>query len=291
MLRRKPLARKSRIGETRIRQLKPGEPLPDGEPRRYVSDRRGYVRLRWKVGTGEYVETYEHRLVAGMPDGEVHHGNEVKDDNRPENLHVLDKASHAAEHGARTSRRSKRHIEWGGLKSQQAFDKQQSRLAREAARREHVAGIAARYKTGETTIDIARSLGVNNSTISRALREAGIAPRNGKKAHQVGPTVRQIVQGRAGMRCERCDRNLTWGGGQVHHRRPRGAGGSRAADTNTAANLLLLCLACHEWVESNRAAAMACGLLVPSCTDPASVAVEITRGRVLLSEDGQALPA
>lgn len=285
------MTRKSRIGESRIRQLKPGEPVPEGEPRRYTSDSRGYVRLRWRVGKGEYVETYEHRLIAGLPAAEVHHDNEVKDDNRPENLHVLGKSEHAAEHGARASETASRWTQWGGLRSQVAYDKQQSRLAREAARREWVADVAARYRAGSSTTELAAQLGKSAGTISRALREAGQAPRRGRKtAYQAGPNARQLVHGRAGMRCERCDKNLTWGGGQIHHRRPRGMGGSRASDTNTPANLLLLCLLCHKWVEENRTAALADGLLVRSATNPEAVPVRLLHGWFGLDIDGSKHP-
>lgn len=65
----------------------------------------------------------------------------------------------------------------------------------------------------------------------------------------------------------------------IHHRRPRAAGGSRRPDTNSSANLLLLCPPCHESVESRRAEALECGWLVPQACDPASVAVLILRDR------------
>ena len=60
---------------------------------------------------------------------------------------------------------------------------------------------------------------------------------------------------------------------QIHHRRPRGAGGSKARDTNQAANGLALCAACHRMVESNREQALANGWLVLQGHDPAAVPV------------------
>jgi hypothetical protein len=80
-----------------ILQLKPGQPIPTGEPRRYTSDSRGYVRLRWKIAPGQYVETYEHRLVAGIPNAEVHHCDEDKTNNSKPNLKVMTKVAHRRE--------------------------------------------------------------------------------------------------------------------------------------------------------------------------------------------------
>jgi hypothetical protein len=50
------------------------------------------------VGVNSYVETYEHRLVAGLDAPEVHHINHVKDDNRPENLAPVSSLEHGAHH-------------------------------------------------------------------------------------------------------------------------------------------------------------------------------------------------
>lgn len=95
---------------------------------------------------------------------------------------------------------------------------------------------------------------------------------------------------RAGNRCERCGGRLdTWSGMSVHHRRPRGMGGTRRPDT--MANLLVLCgsgtTGCHGEVEANRFWARGAGLLVSQQRDPADVPVEAADGRLfVLGVDG-----
>lgn len=59
------------------------------------------------------------------------------------------------------------------------------------------------------------------------------------------------------------DRGRSW---SIHHRRPRGMGGTRTAWVGLAANGLTLCGSgvdgCHGWVETNRGVAVEDGLLV-----------------------------
>lgn len=64
---------------------------------------------------------------------------------------------------------------------------------------------------------------------------------------------------------------------QIHHRRPRGMGGTDRADANSMPNLLSLCLDCHAHIESHRAEAFRNGWLVHQRTNPALVAVLIER--------------
>lgn len=96
--------------------------------------------------------------------------------------------------------------------------------------------------------------------------------------------TRELVFLRAGGRCERCE----WieQPSQYHHRRPRGMGGSRAADTNTAANCLLLCHYCHTKVESDRDRSLALGLLVNQGKSPSETPVWRLRQWVLLDDYG-----
>lgn len=50
--------KRSAIGRTSIRRIAPGDPDPEGEPKRYANG-DGFVRLRWKIGPREYLERYE----------------------------------------------------------------------------------------------------------------------------------------------------------------------------------------------------------------------------------------
>lgn len=84
-------------------------------------------------------------------------------------------------------------------------------------------------------------------------------------------TVRNMVLRRADGRCERCA--LWTDAVQLHHRRPRGMGGSKRADTNSPANALALCRRCHADVESMRADAYELGYLVSSLLAPEMVPV------------------
>lgn len=70
--------------------------------------------------------------------------------------------------------------------------------------------------------------------------------------------------------CVRCGRHvahLTRGWAwSIHHRRPRGAGGTRLAWVDQAANGIILCgsgtTGCHGWVEKNRRASIDTGFLI-----------------------------
>lgn len=93
--------------------------------------------------------------------------------------------------------------------------------------------------------------------------------------------VRDLIRERAGDICERCGLRL---GKQAHHRRPRGAGGSRRDDTNTASNALWLCSECHIWVESNRTEALLHGFLVLQIASPRKSAVKY-RGQYIYLDD------
>jgi 5-methylcytosine-specific restriction protein A len=99
--------------------------------------------------------------------------------------------------------------------------------------------------------------------------------------------TRRAVQGRFGGRCARCGGP----GVTVHHRKPRGMGGTRDPAINYPSNLLWLCgngtTGCHGWIEHNRASARRSGWLVPYGRDPTQVPVRLwDRRLVLLDNDG-----
>lgn len=126
-----------------IRQLRPGERIPEAPPRRYLSS-HGYVRLRWKVGKASYVEVYEHRVFDGRVTAaaHVHHRNGVKSDNRTENLEPVTTAEHAAHH--------------------RAVDRDQ---------------VVRLYLSGLSMPRVAQAVGADHGYISRILRAEGVRAR------------------------------------------------------------------------------------------------------------------
>lgn len=107
------------------------------------------------------------------------------------------------------------------------------------------------------------------------------------------PEIRTIVITRAGYACEKCKGPLTnWDGMSVHHRKPRGMGGSKNADRPE--NLLALCgsgvTGCHGWVEKHRDEAYTRGLLLRTGYSPYTTPFRDDLGDWwLLFEDRRAL--
>lgn len=122
----------------------------------------------------------------------------------------------------------------------------------------------------------------------RKLRESRSAK---KPAPQGFPaSVKETVRARSGGICE-LD---SCGAAQVlHHRRPRGAGGTSLPWVNRAANALHLSDACHtDRVEAHRHRAYVNGWLVSMLGSAKSADVPVLyRGRwVLLRDDGSVKP-
>lgn len=109
------------------------------------------------------------------------------------------------------------------------------------------------------------------------------------------PDVVDAVYERAQHSCEVCTEAVGDRRGEdhhIHHRRPRAAGGSRRPDTNSPANLLLLCPECHRQIEGNREISFGMGWLLRQNQNPVEVRVLVQRDRwVYLTADARYLPA
>lgn len=106
--------------------------------------------------------------------------------------------------------------------------------------------------------------------------------------------VVRLVWARAGGCCERCGRDVSagWPGYSYHHRRIKGMGGDRRADTQEPQNIVLLCgsgtTGCHGYVHHDTTgAARAAGWLVSRWADPLVEPVRtFLHGPVLLDAEG-----
>lgn len=108
----------------------------------------------------------------------------------------------------------------------------------------------------------------------------------------VPQATRLLVYARAQERCEIC--GVYAYGGSLHHRRPRGMGGSKRPETNQASNLLLLCgsgtTGCHGTTEAARLDAIDAGRILRQGQTPADVPVLTRHGLVLLDDAGNYIP-
>lgn len=106
-------------------------------------------------------------------------------------------------------------------------------------------------------------------------------------SRKTGPdkaTVDMVFR-RSEGRCERCGVRE---GQQVHHRRPRGSGGTRDPHINATSNLVHVCFPCHSAIEANRTASLGGGWLLSrlSEVDAWSVPVSMWHGDCLLDNEG-----
>lgn len=100
--------------------------------------------------------------------------------------------------------------------------------------------------------------------------------------------TRDLIHHRAKGRCEKCGMPLPGGLAQIHHRRPRGMGGTKRKESGTAANGIYVHLKCHMDIESNRQAAFDNGWLVHQLAEPAVIPIKLWDGWFLLDDAGAA---
>lgn len=93
----------------------------------------------------------------------------------------------------------------------------------------------------------------------------------------------EVVLWRAEYRCERCGERPYE---QIHHRKPRGMGGSRNdPGINLPSNLICLCRVCHEWVERNRETSYEHGWLVRREHSPSATPVLVCGQKFVCLDD------
>ena len=92
--------------------------------------------------------------------------------------------------------------------------------------------------------------------------------------------VADLVVTRAGGVCERCRSRPAE---QIHHRRPRGMGGTKKPDV--ASNLVHICARCHREVERFRMQAIWDGWIVRQSHDPIRTPVRLMPGQWMVLDD------
>lgn len=106
--------------------------------------------------------------------------------------------------------------------------------------------------------------------------------------------IGHLLAVRTGGNCEACGGRPVAGYREmsIHHRQPRGMGGTSREEIHDLCNLLLVCagfsrglagvLGCHGELESKRLDAVEMGWIVPHPLDPADVPVTLFSGRRVL---------
>jgi 5-methylcytosine-specific restriction enzyme A len=100
--------------------------------------------------------------------------------------------------------------------------------------------------------------------------------------------TRNIIKERAGERCEMC--GVRCEAGQIHHRQPRGMGGSKERESRSAANGLYLHERCHFKIERNRSDGYQKGWLVHKWETSEDKPVLMWDGWKILGADGSLTP-
>ncbi|MGC0365048.1 5-methylcytosine-specific restriction protein A [Rhodococcus sp. 27YEA15] len=129
-------------------------------------------------------------------------------------------------------------------------------------------------------------------TSSARSRAKKTTPPPRKRTRDTGfpPAVKVLIHARSGGRCEVQQQCRGAVAVHIHHRRPRGSGGSTLAWVSGAANGVDVCLACHAFIESARAYSEGHGWLVSMNrrrrSDEVPVLLVHDSEPVLLADDG-----
>ncbi|GGL27518.1 HNH endonuclease [Phycicoccus endophyticus] len=103
-------------------------------------------------------------------------------------------------------------------------------------------------------------------------------------------SVRELIIQRDAHRCARCSALLLSAPHSIHHRKPRGAGGTRDHRSIDPRNGVLVCgtgtTGCHGWIESHRAAAYATGWLLRSYDQLDKPLITLDGHAIYLTDDG-----
>ncbi len=101
--------------------------------------------------------------------------------------------------------------------------------------------------------------------------------------------TRRLIAERAKGWCELCGLPLRTAA-QIHHRRPRGMGGTSSTEAQSPANGLWIHFKCHERVERFREQSLKNGWLVPQGHSPHRTPVLTSSGWRLLDDQGGSTP-
>lgn len=97
--------------------------------------------------------------------------------------------------------------------------------------------------------------------------------------------IREQIKNRAHGTCEVCGFTISYNA-QIHHRKPRGMGGTKSEQSGSMSNGLFVHPKCHAQIESDRNKAMSMGFLMYQGDDPSNVPVKLWYGWHYLNNDG-----
>lgn len=248
------------LGRSTYRTLRPDEPDPVGEPLVYnASD--GRIIHRWKVAPRQYVERVLRNADGSPQRWRPITAIRVDRDEAVSRYEAGESTTAIAEAMGCDAGNLSRLLRRAGVTPRKAGD---------YATPFDAAEVVARHRAGEGHVSIARDLGVSTRRITEVLRAAGVTPRSAGRVKGRGAkggavtfetefqSVKPQVRERSGGLCEaRVSPRCSGRGTHVHHRQLRSQGG-----TNDVENLLDVCVSCHSFIHANPAKSYALGLLI-----------------------------